>query len=68
MPVGVTVSCANCRQAWLVPGLRRGDTYVCKGCGHRLLYEGRAERPSPQAPARGDRARARVRPPARCES
>jgi DNA-directed RNA polymerase subunit RPC12/RpoP len=49
--MGAVVRCANCRQSWLAPGLRPGETHVCKGCGQRLLVGGRAER----APRRGAR-------------
>lgn len=46
IPVGATVRCANCDQSWLVPGLRRGETHVCKGCSHPLIVGPRAPRPS----------------------
>lgn len=65
IPIGATVRCANCDQSWLVPGLRRGETHVCKGCGHRLLVGARAQRPSREMPSRGGRARASTRQAAR---
>lgn len=58
LPTGLTVRCANCLQLWLVPGLRPGDTHVCKACGRPLLVGGRAPRPSGGKPRCGDLARA----------
>ena len=40
------VRCADCRQSWLVPGLRPGEAHACKGCGRRLPVEPRAAQPS----------------------
>jgi hypothetical protein len=34
-----TMRCPNCSQTWLVAGARRGETYLCKGCGTRLIFE-----------------------------
>ena len=28
---------ADCAQAWLVPGLRPGESHACKGCGRPLV-------------------------------
>ena len=35
------VRCGGCAQGWLVFGLRRGDTHVCKDCGHRFVIDRR---------------------------
>jgi uncharacterized paraquat-inducible protein A len=68
MPPAATLRCTNCNQSWLVPGLRPGDTHVCKGCGHGLLVGGRKACPPGEATRRGDRARASKRRAERCES
>lgn len=38
----LTVRCVRCTQAWLVAGLRHGDTYVCKECGYRFVIDKRS--------------------------
>ncbi len=47
----LAVICPNCRQAWLAPGLARGDTYACKACGTAFEKRGNAapQRPRPEA-------------------
>lgn len=30
------VLCQGCAQAWLMPGARAGEAYICKACGHPL--------------------------------
>jgi transposase-like protein len=32
-----TVRCPGCLRSWLVVGLRRGDTYMCKACGRQFV-------------------------------
>jgi len=29
----LTIQCPHCEVRWLAPGVRHGDTYVCKECG-----------------------------------
>lgn len=36
----LTVSCPDCQQAWLAPGLEGGDPYVCKNCGAAYVSAG----------------------------
>lgn len=33
------VSCVGCESVWIVPGLRHGDTYICKECGRRIVID-----------------------------
>ena len=42
------VRCVDCESAWLAPGLRHGDTYICKECGRRLVID-RQPRPTHHA-------------------
>jgi uncharacterized paraquat-inducible protein A len=67
-PAGATLRCANCRQTWLVPGLRPGEKHVCKGCGHVLIIGEGTERPPAGTQRRGPGERSSARPAARCES
>ncbi|HLL75994.1 MAG TPA: hypothetical protein VK421_12120 [Pyrinomonadaceae bacterium] len=34
------VRCRGCAQAWLMPGARAGEAYICKACGHPLTATG----------------------------
>ena len=36
------VRCLGCGVAWVVAGLRPGDTHICKDCGRRSVIERRA--------------------------
>ena len=29
----LTIRCPNCEVRWLAPGMRQGETYLCKECG-----------------------------------
>jgi predicted RNA-binding Zn-ribbon protein involved in translation (DUF1610 family) len=29
----LTIQCPKCEVRWLAPGVRHGETYVCKECG-----------------------------------
>jgi len=50
--------CHVCCQTWLVAGARRGETYLCKRCGTRLLSD--APHPVPNSrPAAKPRVEAR---------
>ena len=49
--------CPGCSQTWLVAGARRGETYLCKRCGTRLLAG--APPPLPKLRPGGARAKAR---------
>jgi len=42
-----TARCSDCAQVWLVPGLRPGEGYACKGCGRTILISGRESSPAP---------------------
>jgi DNA-directed RNA polymerase subunit RPC12/RpoP len=35
------VLCLGCERVWLASGLRYGDTYICKECGHRSVIDQR---------------------------
>ncbi|HEV2707765.1 MAG TPA: hypothetical protein VGV59_17735 [Pyrinomonadaceae bacterium] len=67
-PAGATLRCTNCRQTWLVPGLRPGETHICKGCGHPLLIGERTERPPRETERRDVGARVSSPTGARWES
>ena len=53
--------CPGCSQTWLVAGARRGEAYLCKRCGTRLL----AGAPEPLPDVRPGDARAKARGEAR---
>lgn len=36
------VRCLGCGVAWVVSGLKPGDTHICKDCGRRSVIERRA--------------------------
>lgn len=29
----LTIQCPHCEMRWLAPGMKHGETYVCKECG-----------------------------------
>ena len=41
------VRCLGCGVAWVVAGLRPGDTHICKECGRRSVIERRAASANP---------------------
>ncbi|MCA1566023.1 MAG: hypothetical protein LC803_10380 [Acidobacteria bacterium] len=41
------VRCLGCGVAWVVSGLRPGDTHICKECGRRSVIERRPASLSP---------------------
>jgi uncharacterized paraquat-inducible protein A len=53
--------CPVCSQTWLVAGARRGEAYLCKRCGTRLL----AGAPAPLPNLRRGGASAKARGEAR---
>lgn len=38
----LTVRCVRCARAFVVAGLRPGDTHVCKECGYRFVVNERS--------------------------
>ena len=41
----LAVSCPDCQQVWLAPGVAGGDRYVCKKCGAVLVKSGTPRQP-----------------------
>ncbi len=41
------VRCLGCGVAWVVAGMRPGDTHICKECGWRSVIERRVVDASP---------------------
>lgn len=47
------VRCPRCASKWVAPGVRRGDTHVCKECGHSFVVGTAVERVPPPPGACG---------------
>lgn len=45
----LTIRCPDCGVRWLAPGVRHGETYVCKACGLGFVVrEQKNQLPQPQ--------------------
>ena len=53
--------CPGCSQTWLVAGARRGEAYLCKRCGTRLIAGAPASLPNPRPGREGTKPRGELR-------